>query len=96
MNSSVFRFKSGTQNHVWTTFVEQQFVATKRMHGDQDWIYSQVRKDFCFWPDEWIQSYKWEMRGKPEMTRINGVRNFTIPGTEEICINTIAEYADDQ
>ena len=45
--------------------------------GDlQDWLFENVKTDFNFWPDEWIQSYKWEMRGKPEMTRITGKRNF--------------------
>ena len=60
MNSSVWRMKSGTQDHVWTNFEKDNFVVTKRLHGDQDWIYSQVRDNFCFWPDEWIQSYKWD------------------------------------
>jgi hypothetical protein len=84
MNSSVWRLKSGTNHHVWEDFKDQNFMAKNRMHGDQDWIYSKITKDFCFWPDEWIQSYKWEMRGKPEMTRINGVRNFAIPGEPKI------------
>ncbi len=80
MNSSVFRLRSGTQEHVWTQFEKDNFVVTKRLHGDQDWIFNQVRDTFCFWPDEWIQSYKWEMRNKPPMSRINGVRNFNVPG----------------
>ena len=33
------------------------------MHGDQDWIFAHIKNDFKFWPDEWIQSYKWEMIG---------------------------------
>ena len=31
-----------------------------------------------FWPDEWIQSYKWEMRDRTYPDRINGVRNFKV------------------
>mgnify|MGYP001955012798 CR=1 FL=1 len=43
-----------------------------------------IKNDYKFWPDEWIQSYKWEMRGKPTMARVNGVRNFSHPGIPEI------------
>lgn len=85
MNSSVFRLVTGMQRQVWEDFQQQDYIATKRMHGDQDWIYSKVKKDWCFWPDEWIQSYKWEMRGKPTMARDgNGVRNFVTPGMPKI------------
>ena len=50
---------------------------SRKFHGDQDWLYDQVKDNFVFWPDEWLQSYKWEMRNKPAMTRIDGVRNFS-------------------
>lgn len=85
MNSSCFRLVTGTQRHVWDDFVSQDYVATKRMHGDQDWIYAKVKNDWVFWPEEWIQSYKWEMRGKPTMVRDSkGVRNFQTPGNPVI------------
>ena len=59
-----------------------------RYHGDQDWLFANVKSNFCFWPDEWIQSYKWEMRGKPEMSRVTGKRNFKEPGTPNILRET--------
>jgi hypothetical protein len=43
-------------------------------------LYANVKSQYNFWPDEWIQSYKWEMRGRPEMNRYNGKRNFVTPG----------------
>ena len=53
----------------------------------QDWLYDQVKDNFVFWPDEWLQSYKWEMRNKPTMTRVDGERNFAT-GVPEICPDT--------
>ena len=36
---------------------------TKRLHGDQDFMFKEIH-NHNFWPDEWIQSYKWEMRDR--------------------------------
>ena len=44
-----------------------------------------VKRDFKFWPDEWVMSYKWEMRGKPPMVRNkDGVKDFISPGVPKI------------
>jgi hypothetical protein len=48
---------------------------TKRFHGDQDFIFKHI-KNVSFWPDEWIQSYKWEMRNRGDLVKIDGKRNF--------------------
>lgn len=88
MNSSCFRLRTGDQSHVYTNYVNDIKNVSKRFFGDQDWIFSQVKENYEFWPDEWIQSYKWEMRGKPPMTRINGVRNFVNPGEPKILPET--------
>jgi hypothetical protein len=65
---------------VYDNFIYNPSQATK-LHGDQDWIYLQTKdKEFEFWPDDWIRSYKWEMRGKPDMTFIGGRRNFKTIG----------------
>lgn len=85
MNSSVFRLDIGSQTQVYTEYVKNPVAVIKRFHGDQDWIFNQVKDNWCFWPDEWIQSYKWEMRGKPAMIRDkNGKRNFKEIGTPVI------------
>lgn len=75
MNSSVFRLERGAHSHVWNNLAND-WKQTGRMHGDQDWIYSQMnnKKDFVFWPDEWIQSYKWEVRSKNDIVRSNDNR----------------------
>lgn len=63
-NSSIFRLESRSLPHVWTNLNES---IMKRMHGDQDWIFDQVKENVEFWPDEWCQSYKWEIRSIKEI-----------------------------
>ena len=58
---------------------------TKRYQGDQDWIRVCITQNFNFWPDEWIQSYKWEMRSKPRFdSKPRGQRDFAINGDPTI------------
>lgn len=81
-NSSVFRLESGQHSRVYNDFLKNSKSIMSRYPGDQDWIKQCVTSDFNFWPDEWIQSYKWEMRGKPKMSMdSNGKKNWHEPGT---------------
>lgn len=80
-NSSVFRLNTGQHSNVYTEFVKNPTMISRRFHGDQDWIRASIRTNYGYWPDEWIQSYKWEMRGKPKMVRTaDGKRNFENAG----------------
>jgi hypothetical protein len=74
-NSSVFKFEKGSHGYVWENFIKDTSVM-KRMHGDQDWIFSQIKKNFVFWPDSWMQSYKWEVRNRQDVVRIENKRIF--------------------
>lgn len=65
-NSSVFRLDSGSLDHVWSSLIKDTSV-TRRLHGDQDWIYEKVKDNVEFWPDMWCQSYKWEIRSRAEL-----------------------------
>ncbi len=87
MNSSVFRFKIGAYSHVYEMFAKDPNQYTRRLQGDQDFMYRTI-KDHVFWPDEWIQSYKWEMRDKKDLTIKNGQRNFNYPGVPKILPDT--------
>lgn len=79
-NSSVFRLTTGQHSNVYTNFIKEVSV-TNQFHGDQDWIRHCVKSNFTFWPDSWIQSYKWEMRKRPAMTTApKGERNFVTAG----------------
>ncbi len=84
-NSSVVRWQIGQHPQIYKDFIQTTASQVRRFHGDQDWLYAQVKKDFVFWPDEWIMSYKWEMRKRPPMVRRpDGVRDFISPGVPTI------------
>lgn len=84
-NSSVFRLDTGHHPQVYTDFIKNTQSICSRYHGDQDWIRKQITSDFVYWPDDWIQSYKWEMRGKPVFDKKpRGERDFLISGDPKI------------
>lgn len=75
LNSSVMAWNHRSQNHIWDQFTAKPSQAM-RMHGDQDWIWKTSQDRIKFWPDEWIQSYKWEIRRREEIFVVGGKRNF--------------------
>jgi hypothetical protein len=75
INSSVFRYQSKHHGNVFTAFMNDYRSHTRRFHGDQDFIFKNLN-NVVLWPDEWIQSYKWEMRSRNDLVKINGKRNF--------------------
>jgi len=74
-NSSVFRLEKGSLHHVWENFA-RDWRQANQMHGDQDWIFRQIKHNFNYWPDEWIQSYKWEIRNRTDLILNNNKRIF--------------------
>jgi len=87
LNSSVLAWNKGTQDYIYTKF-KQNPDAAMRMAGDQDWIWKLGRPQLKFWPEEWIRSYKWEIRDRSEL-RLEGrnrifktQRNDIHPGAE--------------
>jgi hypothetical protein len=85
-NSSVFRLETGQHSHVYSNFMANHNMICKRYQGDQDWMRHSIKDGFNYWPDEWIQSYKWEMRDNPKLVldRKKGGRNFEKPGQPKI------------
>lgn len=75
MNSSVMLWNHREQNHVWESFKFNPREA-QRLPGDQDWIWKQAKAQIKFWPKEWIQSYKWEIRSRDQLVVRNGKRQF--------------------
>jgi hypothetical protein len=76
LNSSVLAWNHGSQTDIWNQFKNNPREA-QRLAGDQDWIWKLNQSTLKFWPREWIQSYKWEIRSREELTLINGKRQFT-------------------
>ena len=64
-NSSVIRFNSGQLSHLWNTFKRNQHFYQRKHFGDQDYMY-EIDKSGVYWPDEWVLSWKWEIRRSRE------------------------------
>lgn len=92
-NSSIVRFDTGQLDHVWTGFKKGAVNIMKRMHGDQDWLY-EADKNAIYWPDDWILSWKWEIRRDKQFLPggMRGDRKFKIvehckpPETCKVCV----------
>lgn len=77
LNSSALSWIGGQHTELFTDF-KADLTRAQKLHGDQDWIWQQAKSKIKFWPDSWIQSYKWEIRDKSEVIMQNGKRGFKI------------------
>lgn len=75
LNSSVMCWYHGAHGEIYNTFISNPTAAMK-LHGDQDWIWKVAKDKIKFWPDTWIQSYKWEIRSRDELAVRNGALGF--------------------
>jgi len=66
LGSAVLRWNAGTFSNVWDDFENHPSVI-KRFHGDQDWLWHLNHPSIKFFPDDWIRSYKWEIRSRNEL-----------------------------
>jgi len=91
-NSSVIKFQKGQLDHVWKKFKSQHLHIMRRHFGDQDYLYEETRDQAKIFPDNWVRSWKWEIRRdktfKPGATR--GNREFAkiedISAPDDCCI----------
>jgi hypothetical protein len=85
VNSSVFRVNIGQYNELYQKFKRNPAESMRSLRGDQDWMYKHIKDHTC-WPDEWIMSYKWEMRDKRdlEIDTKTRKRNFSIDAPPRI------------
>ena len=91
-NSSVVRFKTGQLDSVWIGYINNKKEVQRRHFGDQDWLWEATRNnEAALFPDEWIRSWKWEVRKSKDLThgargerKLKTVEN-VIP-SEECCI----------
>lgn len=72
-NSSVMRFQKGALDFVWQTFTKDYKTIMRKHFGDQDYIFEVCQSTAKFWPDNWIRSWKWEIR-KSKQFRLGGRR----------------------
>lgn len=67
-NSSVIKFRKNELNFIWENFKKNRNTIQKKYLGDQDYLYA-ISETLppTFWPDNWIMSYKWEIRHSKEI-----------------------------
>ena len=56
------RWEAGEHEFIYTNFINNAMATMRRFHGDQDWIWDQAKHIATYFPDEWIRSWKWEIR----------------------------------
>jgi len=88
-NSSVVRFNTGQLDNVWTRYRDNKKEVERKNFGDQDWLWVATENNRAeLFPDDWIQSWKWEVRKSRDLTPgARGKRKFTsiedvIPNSE--------------
>jgi len=91
LNSSVMSWTHKTQTNIWEEY-RKDISSAQKLQGDQDWIWKISQNKIKFWPEEWIQSYKWETRSRNDLTLINGKRKFkninhNIVPSPECCVS---------
>jgi len=85
LGSAVMKWPAKTQTHVWTDFETNRKSIMNKFRGDQDWIWHACRENLRFFPEPWIQSYKWQIRDRKDLEktrdglRFSTVKNPTIP-----------------
>ena len=71
------KFTTPHMHYLYDEYIASPKSYIGRLAGDQDFIFEKTKsEDFIWWPDEWIQSYKWEMRDRRDLIRIDSKRNF--------------------
>jgi len=62
-NSSVFRFEAGASQWIYDTFVgEMDRAQDKSQFTTEQAFLTYAAKEVHWWPEEWVQSYKWNCR----------------------------------
>ena len=83
-NSSLVRFKKGQLDDVWEEFKRNPDVITKRLFGDQDYLFEKTRGQATLWPDSWCLSWKWEIR-QDKMFKAGGTKGNRVFDKVENC-----------
>jgi hypothetical protein len=87
LGSAVMKWPANHYTDIWD-IMHADPTRVKRFHGDQDWIWSLYLNEIKFFPDDWIRSYKWEIRSRAELTSFGPRASFKEIKNPEIPINT--------
>ena len=96
LNSSVLCWQHTRHSELWTDFIRNP-AAAQRLPGDQDWIWHKAKKKVAFYKDNLIQSYKWEVRSRKDLTGQSEKRSFknidnTVKANTESCVTVFHGY----
>lgn len=69
LGSAVLKWPANQYSNIWDDMVADP-SAVARLRGDQDWIWKLHHQNMIFFPEKWIQSYKWEIRRREELIRM--------------------------
>jgi hypothetical protein len=58
------------EKSIWEKMESNPNLSSK-FHGDQNYIYDLHKDRIVFYPDDWIRSYKWEVRTRSELLSDN-------------------------
>jgi len=75
LGSAILRWTADEHSTIWESLETNQALA-KQFHGDQDYIWHIRKEHINFYPDSWIRSYKWEVRNRTDLVRVNRGYNF--------------------
>lgn len=76
LGSAVLKWPAGNYSDIWEKFVSD-YSALKYHRGDQDWIWHLHSHEIKFFPDDWIRSYKWEIRSRSELVGVGPATRFS-------------------
>jgi hypothetical protein len=75
LGSAVLKWPSGKFSDICDDLYNDPTITT-RFPGDQDYIWKKYQGTIKFFPRDWIVSYKWEVRNRMELVRVNGRQVF--------------------
>jgi hypothetical protein len=76
LGSAVMRWRGHKHKELWTRIKDNPGLTRRYPGGDQDYIWGFCKEYIKFFPPKWIMSYKWEVRNKKDIIRLNGKNVF--------------------
>lgn len=100
LGSAVLKWPAGEYSDIWERFVSD-YSALNYHRGDQDWIWHLHSSSIKFFPDDWIRSYKWEIRSRSELngfgpnTTFKSISNpYVSPNTSVLAFHGFPSLSD--
>lgn len=88
LGSAVMRWQANEHSDIYDK-LDKYPKYMKQFRGDQDWIWYLSKSDIMFYPDEWIKSYKWEIRSKSDLRKVGCSWQFTNVASPTVPVDTM-------